>query len=266
MTEWAVVYEKAIKPDGSLLFPNRLTQKFLEDARRVMGSYVFANQYQNEIIPDGEQTFKKHWIRYYKELPEHTYRFAFVDPAISEADTADYTALSVVSVDTKRNWYVEIVRRERLNPSQIIGLLFETFAQYHPLVIGIEDVAFQRALLHFTIEEMKRRGQHIPIAGVKRSPDKSKEMRILGLVPRFEWGSCLLSTSCQALEDELASFPRGAHDDCLDSLASIEDIVFYPEPRINDATPTPNDPRYESWYRKQRLSGKSVGNSLEPGW
>lgn len=224
-----------------------------------MGSYFFANQYQNEIIPDDEQVFKKHWLRYYKEVPPDCVRFAFIDPAISEADSADFTALTLVSVDSDRNWYVEIVRREKINPSQLIELIFQTHQTYSPRVIGVEDVAFQRALIHFTIEEMKRRGIHVPVCGVKRSPDKSKHMRILGLVPRFEWGTLLLGPACQDLEDELGSFPRGTHDDCLDSLASIEDIVFYPHKKVTSERPHPNDPGYESWYRKQRLSGQNVG-------
>lgn len=261
-TRWSVVYQRAIRKDGSLLFPERLTQQFLDQARRTMGSYVFANQYQNEIIPEGEQSFKKHWIRYYKEIPTDIYRFAFIDPAISQADTADYTALAIVACDSQKNWYVEHMERRRINPSQIIEMAFEVAARYQPMVIGIEDVAFQRAIMHFAVEEMRRRNKFIPITGVKRSPDKSKQMRILGLVPRFEWGTLFLSQSCGALEDELSTFPRGAHDDCLDALASIEDIIYYPEKRQYETTPGPNDPGYESWYIRQRLSGKTIGNPL----
>lgn len=261
MIKWNFAYQKAILKDGSLLFPERLTQEFLDNARRTMGSYFFANQYQNEIIPDDEQTFKKEWRKYYKEIPEGCYRFAFIDPAISEADTADYTALTIVAVDTNRYWYVESVRREKINPSKLIELIFHTYQTYTPKIIGIEDVAFQRAIIHFAYEEMKRRGKQIPLTGVKRSPDKSKQMRILGLVPRFEWGTLLLGPGCQDLEDELDSFPRGTHDDVLDSLASIEDIVYYPQKKVIDEKPHPHDPQYESWLRKQRFSGKNIGYS-----
>lgn len=267
MNKWSVVYEKAIRADGSLLFPERLTKEFLDQARITMGSYVFANQYQNEIVPEGEQTFKKHWVRYYSELPENHIKFAFIDPAISEADKADFTALSVVAVDPDRNWYVIMVKRYKINPSEIIQLMFDVHEKYKTVMIGIEDVAFQIAILHFAIEEMKRRGKNIPITGVKRTPDKSKHTRILGLVPRFEWGSLSLSTACQDLEDELTTFPRGSHDDCLDSLASLEDIIYYPQKRKTNEVPTsPNSPGYESWYIKQRLSGKNVGNTNPTEW
>ena len=249
---WDVVYKKAVQDDGTLLFPERLSWEFLEQARRSQGSYIFANQYQNEIIPDGEQTFQKHWIRYYGDLPKLYNSFAFVDPAISEAASADFTGVTVVSVDSAKNWYVRISQRYKLNPTQLINLLFRIHTEYKTNMIGIEDVAFQRAILHFAHEEMRRRGTHIPITGVKVGVDKTKEMRILSLVPRFEFGTIFLSTACKDLELELAQFPRGSHDDCVDALSGLENIVYYPsEPRRMTREPQPNDPGYEKWFIQQ---------------
>lgn len=260
--DWVIVYEKAIKDDGSLLFPERLSHDVLNRFRRTMGSYLFANQYQNEIIPEGMQTFKKEWFRYSTQLPQTLYHFAFVDPAISEASTADYTGVVVVAVDPMTNWYVRYARRVKINPSEIIELCFKIQDQFNTQSIGVEDVAFQRAILHFAHEEMRRRKRMIPITGVKRGTDKTKEMRILSLVPRFEWGTLFLTQGLSELEEELIKFPRGAHDDVIDALASLEEIVYYPsEKRRKDERPNPNDPNYESWYIKQlvRRSGEGSG-------
>lgn len=226
-----------------------------------MGSYLFANQYQNEIIPEEDQTFKREWLKYYVELPPRVNHFAFIDPAISEADTADYTGIVVAAVDCEQNWYVRYARRKRMNPSELIETAFILHDKFQLMSIGIEDVAFQRVLLHFAFEEMRRRGKQIPITGVKRGTDKTKEMRILGLVPRFEWGSLFLSQGLDDLELELAEFPRGSHDDLLDALSSLEQVVSYPAKIRNNpyAVPAPNSPEYESWFIKQRYkdSGRS---------
>lgn len=219
-----------------------------------MGSYLFANQYQNEVIPEDEQTFKKAWIRYHRfdENFETFNNVVFIDPAIGESKTNDYTAVVVVSVTPDKRWYVRHCSRHRINPTQMIDLMFRVHAQWKPVRIGIEDVAFQRSLIHFAVEESRRRGIALPIHGQKRGPDKTKQMRILGLVPRFEWGSLFLENGLHDLEMELAQFPRGSHDDCLDALASIEDIVVYPQPtRKTNEAPSPHDPGYEQWYRKQ---------------
>lgn len=256
--EWDAVYEQAIRPDGSLFFPERLTKEFLAKVRRSMGSYIFANQYQNEIIPEGEQVFPKHWLKYYAEIPPENHTFIFIDPAISEEESADYTAFVVVQTDVAQNWYVRYARREKINPSEVLNLTFRLYREFKPLVIGIEDVAFQRALIHFAYEEMKRRNEYLPVQGVKRSPDKTKHMRIMSLVPRFEFGNLFLAQGLHDLELELAQFPRGSHDDLLDALASIADIATYPESsRRANEPPAPNSPHYEQWYIKNILARRA---------
>lgn len=246
---YSVVYEKAVRNDGSLLFPNRLTQGFLDEQRKVLGPYIFANQYMNEIIPSDEQDFKKDWIKYYEQLPNLYYTFAFVDPAISTQNTADFTALVVVHVDTDGNWYVETARRFRINATDTIQLLFDVQAKHKPMCIGIEIVAYQKALMHFLDKEMLAKKTVLPVKGITRGPDKTKEKRILALVPRFEWGRIYLNRGLTDLEDEYSKFPRSSYDDLMDALASIEEICFSPQkPTEVDREPSPNSKRYEQWY------------------
>lgn len=252
---WSVVYQRAINDDGSLFFPERLTHEFLAAQRRSMGSYLFANQYQNEIIPEEDQTFKRVWLRTYDQLPERTHNFGFIDPAISEADTADFTGFVVISVDCEQNWFVRYAERVKCNPSETINRAFDLCERYKLMMLGVEEVAFQRAILHFAHEEMKRRNKRIPITGVKRGPEKSKEMRILGLVPRFEFATVFLQHGLYDLEKELLEFPRGSHDDIIDALASLETIVSYPQKvKPKNVQPHPNDPGYESWYIRNLLN------------
>lgn len=250
---WSVVYEKAIRDDGSLLFPERLTRTFLENARRTMGSYLFANQYQNEVIPEDEKRFKANWLRYFHALPTGTYRFAFIDPAIGQKDRHDYTAISVIEVDCEGHWYVRVANRYRLTPTQIVEKVFELHAQFQLQGIGIESVSYQEALLYLVSEEMRKRKIMVPVQGITRTK-VSKETRILALVPRFEWGGISLSQGMTDFEDEYSTFPRGAHDDVLDSLASLEEIVFYPvKPKEKpiEQPHSPHDPNFERWAVQQ---------------
>ena len=246
---WSYVMERAIKDDGTLFFPQRLTKEFLESAKRRMGSFFFANQYQNEVIPADAQSFKKEWFQYYSQLPKTKTTFCFIDPAISQADTADYTGISIVDVDPDNNWFVRVASRLRLTPTQIVKVCFDITDKFKPNIIGIEDVAYQKALLYFLDEEMRRRNTIIPVTGVRPPSDKSKETKILGLVPRFEWGRIRLNQGLVDLETELLSFPRGKHDDIIDSLAMIDTIAYAPSKDKPDGKrPAPNSPGYESWY------------------
>lgn len=248
---WSVVYKRAIYEDGTLLFPERLTKEFLEQARRTQGSYIFANQYLNEVIPEDEKSFKKEWLRTYEELPKELTSFGFIDPAISQKDHSDYTGIVVVSVDLNGTWYLRLASRYKLTPTQIVAKMFEITKQFQLNALGVEVVAYQEALLYMCDEEMRRRDVILPVKGITRKA-VSKQVRILGLVPRFEWGRILVQRGFRDFEDEYATFPRGSHDDILDALASIEEIAFKPEKeKIDETPPNPNDPKYESWYIRQ---------------
>ncbi len=251
---WAVVYERAIREDGSLFFPERLTKEFLDATRRTQGSYIFANQYQNEVIPDDERRFRKEWLKYYKEIPKGCYRFAFIDPAIGQKNHNDFTGTSIIEVDSNGVWYLVVARRERLTPTQIVEKIFEINRLFKPQAIGIETVAYQEALLYFLDQEMKQRQVVLPVKGIPRSAT-SKETRILALVPRFEWNRIFINQGMNDFEDEYLSFPRGKHDDIMDSLASLEEIVYYPQKQETklEKPNSPADPNYERWYISELL-------------
>jgi predicted phage terminase large subunit-like protein len=259
---WAVVYDKAKRDDGTLFFPQRLDESFLAEQRKVQGAYIFANQYQNEIIPGDAQDFKDSWLKYYEEIPRNVYTFIFLDPAISQQSTADFTAYVVVHVDANGYWYLEQAKRQRINATDTIKLIFDLCDRYKPMAFGLETVAYQKALLHFLDEEMKRRKTVIPVTGINRGPDKTKEQRILSLVPRFEWGRIFLNRSLDDFVDEYAKFPRSRYDDLLDALASIEEIAFPPQTeRTTNEPKSPHDRGYESWYINQL--GEEAGQTSE---
>jgi phage terminase large subunit-like protein len=259
--KWACVYEKAIRDDGSLLFPKKLSQEYLQRQRKAQGSYIFAHQYLNEIIPADDQDFKKEWLVKYEHLPKIKHTFAFVDPAISLEDVADYTAFVVVDVDTDNQWYLKVAKRVRITATQTIKLIFDLQAMFKCQRIGVEAVAYQMALMHFLDSEMRKRRVTLPVQAIKRGPDKSKLTRIRSLVPRFEWGRILIKDGLYDFEDEYLKFPRGTYVDILDALASIEEIAYPPEkPKELDIEPAPNSPDYEKWYIRKRLTEKKAAD------
>lgn len=250
------MYETAVKDDGSLLFPERLTEEFLDEARKKMGSMLFANQYLNEIFPAEDAKFKPEWLKYILPgmIPTNTFNFAFIDPAISTADHADYTGIVVVGVDDKTNWYIRHASRTRLNPTQIVEKVFEIQKEFNCRVIGIEDVAYQKALLYMVNEKMIERQVVLPVIGINKGNKTTKEMHIMSMIPLFEWGRIHLASKFDDLERELLQFPRGSHDDIIDALASLQQIVYYPQPikeDLNNVRHNPHDSRYESYIIRQ---------------
>lgn len=256
--EWAVVYDKAIRDDGSLLFPEKLSLEYLKAQRQLQGSYIYAHQYQNEIIPSDDQDFKREWLKYYEALPQRKTTFAFIDPAISLEDHACFTAIVVIDVSEDGTWYLKLAKRVRINATQTIKLIFDLHRIYKPNVIGIEIVAYQEALMHFMDSEMRKRKIVIPVVGVKRSPDQSKLIRIRSLVPRFEWQRILIKPGLAEFEEEYLKFPRGSYVDLLDALSSLEELTYPIEPEQKaQNVPRPNHPDYEKHYIENILKAKS---------
>ncbi len=247
--QWICAYDAAVRPDGSLLFPNRLTKEYLARQRKIQGSYIYAHQYLNQIIPSDDMDFKKAWLVYYTDLPKIKHTFAMVDPAISLDQTACYTAFTVVDVDVNNVWYLKAAQRVRITATQTVKLLFDLHRIYKCNLIGIETVAYQAALLHFLQDEMRKRKITLPVHGINRGPDKSKNMRIRSLVPRFEWQGILIKPGLIDFEDEYSKFPRGTYVDILDALSSIEEFAYPPEPEKQFVKkPAPNSPEYERWF------------------
>lgn len=263
--KWEVVYKRAYNSDGSLFFPEKLSNEFLESAKRTMGSYIFANQYLNEIIPADRQTFKKDWFKYFETIPKKHHTFVFIDPALSEADTSDFTGVVVLKIDQKGDWFIPYAKRHRLSPTELVQFVFRINDEFSPQVIGIEEVAYQKALLYFLAEEMRRRNKVIPITGIKYAPDKSKQTRILSLVPRFEWGHMHLAQGLSDLELELLQFPRGSHDDLIDALAGLDYIAFKPDDKPEEIKKphSASHPDFERWAIQDKLRRASLEQDYE---
>lgn len=255
--KWTVVYDAAVRPDGSLFFPEKLSEEYLKNKRKELGPYIYANQMMNRIIPEGDQDFKKDWLKYYDEIPENTNTFCFIDPAVSLEESADFTAVVIVDVDKANNWYVRAAKRYKITATKVIDLIFKIHERFKPKQIGVETVAYQKSLMHFLEDEMRKRGEFIKIYDYNPGNDRTKQDRIRSLVPRFEWGTIFLARGLNDLEDEYAKFPRARHDDLMDALASIQEIAQPPvEKKKEEKVPAPNSPEYEAWYIAQIKKGR----------
>lgn len=222
---------------GELLFPPRLTWDVLDDLKRKQGSAHFSAQYMLNPIPEESQTFKGPFRKYEESDIRglDLKKFITIDPAISEDKQADYSALMCIGVDAHNDWYILDIWRDRVLPKALIDQIFYWNEKWKPISVGIESVAFQKALQYFIYDEMRKRNQFIPLKELKHT-EMSKEDRIKGLQPRYEIGAVFHPHHQSVplvshLEDELLRFPKGSHDDMADALASMLELAFPPRER-----------------------------------
>ncbi len=228
---WEVFFRSCYRRDGRPLF-SLFTKKFLEEKRRELGAYHFAAQYLNNPVPVETATFRREWFSYYtppapttkdeKGLPTPVplRKTMTVDPGVSEKRRADRSAIIVAGTDEAGRVYILQVWAGRVQPKVLIDRIFELYEAHKPAVIGLEQVAFQKALRFWLQEEMGRRKVWLPLRELKPDTGATKEMRIRALQPLYESGQIVHPVKgAEELEEELLRFPRGQHDDLADALA-----------------------------------------------
>lgn len=237
------IVRPAILPDGRCYFPSKYPVEVLEELKRDQGADIFNSQYMLDPTNSEDAVFKVGKLNYYIDdvletyiNPEKQYAvkrvefqqvFVLSDLAITQNKRSDYTVVMVVGVTHDKKIYVIDYKRDKINPTQIVNVIFEQYdlARKFGYVNGvyIETVAFQKVMLYLIKDEAKRRGISIPLKELKASKDKT--LRINGLVPLVENGDVYISPKHIELKNEMREFPYSKHDDIIDTLAYVLQVM-----------------------------------------
>lgn len=247
-----ILVRRAIKHDGSLLFPNRLDQKTLDDIKATQGSYIFSCQYLNEPADNENAVFKQSYIvrtpwELIDKRPINWY--LSVDPSY-EGPYSDYAALVVAGMDFQRDLYVRHILRMKMTYSDIIRNIFDLYNRYQPKLVILETIGTQKSIMYDLANEQKRRNSWVPLREISGG-NKPKEERIRGLAPFYENGRAVHIVGANQIEDleyELLQFPVGEHDDIIDALARILEFASPPN--------APNDIQDEEGNNVKRVNYK----------
>lgn len=209
------------RKQGEPLWPERFNVKALEEIKATIGPYDWEALYQGSPVLTEAQEFKPEWFKYTTELEleqKRTKRILTIDTAMSKSERADWSGFVDNSVDTEKFWNVK-AWHHKYSPGELVDAIFALHEQRNYDRIGIEETTFTQGLKPFIDAEQRRRGVFLPIFPVKYGR-ASKETRIRGLIPLYSSGTIKhVKGHCAALEQELAQFPNGLHDDIIDALA-----------------------------------------------
>jgi len=209
----------ALDEEGNPVYPERFDLETLALIKEDQGTYIFSTQYLNKPIDEDSMVFDPDWILKYENEPEDLNKYIIVDPAISEKRKADYSCVMCVGADAEGRMYVLEYERKRVNPSDLIDIIFAMAQRRGTNKVAIETVAYQQALAHFFEKERLRRGIPIRVEEVRPGPRESKDLRIRGLQPVAQAGRLFIKAHHRELYQELLDFPYGSHDDVADTLA-----------------------------------------------
>jgi predicted phage terminase large subunit-like protein len=216
---------------GEALHPGREPLATLAHIRQTIGEFNFAGQYQQSPAPLGGGLVKADWFKRYsaKDLPE------CFDKIVQSRDTAnkatelsDYSVCTTWGIKTKNFYLLDLLRR-RLEYPALKRAVREQQSLHNANVVLIEDKASGTQL----IQELIVDGCH---AVTRYQPDCDKTMRLHAQTAMIENGFVYLPETASWLAEylhEMTTFPKGKHDDQVDSTAQFLDWLKRPFPGQN---------------------------------
>ena len=213
---------------GEALHPEREPLDTLDRIRRTIGEYNFAGQYQQTPAPLGGGMVKAEWFKRYgaNERPE---RFEHIvqswDTANKVTELSDFSACTTWGIRGK-DLYLLNVLRKRLEYPALKRAVREQHSLFNAKVVLVEDRASGTQL----IQELIADGCH---AVTRYQPECDKVMRLHAQTAIIENGFVHLPEAAPWLAEylhEMAVFPKGKHDDQVDSTAQFLDWFKRPFP------------------------------------
>ena len=213
---------------GEALHPEREPLDTLDRIRRTIGEYNFAGQYQQTPAPLGGGMVKAEWFKRYgaNERPE---RFEHIvqswDTANKVTELSDFSACTTWGIRGK-DLYLLNVLRKRLEYPALKRAVREQHSLFNAKVVLVEDKASGTQL----IQELIADGCH---AVSRYQPECDKVMRLHAQTAIIENGFVHLPEAAPWLAEylhEMAVFPKGKHDDQVDSTAQFLDWFKRPFP------------------------------------
>jgi predicted phage terminase large subunit-like protein len=217
------------------------------------GRWWSALYQQNPVPADGAYFLKSQFQRSQPPSLQKSYVYMAWDFAISEKKQSDYTVGTVGLQDENDVLHVvDQVRFKSGNAFFIVESILNLAMKWHnaTLMLGFEDGQIWRAIEALLKKRMRERKFYPAIVVLKPITDKMARAR--PLQGRMQQGMVSFNTNAEwfdPLRAEMLRFPAGAHDDQVDSLAWMAQMVIGREaPRKTEVKPM------KSWKDKLRVS------------
>lgn len=244
---WTVINFPAIaeeddilgRKEGEPLWPEYgFDQKVMERIRRQVGPYVFGSLYQQRPSAAAGSLFKREYFQYYREEviqntvyyvlgdgrrveKELCWTFQTIDTANSVKTINDYFVVTTIIVTPNHELLIDDVYRTHIEGPEQKQLLKNMFVKHKPKFQAIEDKTYGTNL----IQECVREG--MIIRPIKVDRDKVTRAQPMGArYAVYKVFHRAATVWLESFENELMSFPRGAHDDQVDTVSMAGEIVY----------------------------------------
>lgn len=210
------------RKQGDVLHPARESRETLERIKAEVGSLQFSAQYQQSPIPPEGNLVKREWLKTYDLAPRPEPGVKIVqswDIATTTDERNDWSVCTTWAIKEK-DYYLLDVWRGRVEFPDLRRKIVRHAMDHRAQTVLIEKAGPGLQLVQ-DLRQDATPGFPRPI-GI--TPDGDKLMRMETQTPRIEAGHVLLPKEAPwlgTLLEELLAFPRGRHDDQVDSVSQF---------------------------------------------
>jgi hypothetical protein len=182
----------------------------------------------------GSDLFKEEWIKFGEEPKDGSWYIAVDCAGFEELGKKqtnkrlDKTAIACVKVDNNNIWFVDKIECGRWSTEDTALRILKNIQEYQPTAVGIERGIAKQAIMNPLMDAMRRMNCYAHIEELTHGNKKKVDRVTWALQGNFEHGRIVLNaeTDFDLFVDELLMFPtQGVHDDTVDALAYIEQLV-----------------------------------------
>lgn len=227
-SDWALFH---FKSTDSPYFPESEAE-----AARALGENVYLQEYEAEFVATKNRMISEDQFHYFSLVPiddqiyisyateaypeQALFRAMTVDLAVKVSDKSDYTVFVIGDITSTGVVFIRDIWHNRIEGHIVARKIAEYAARHHVQVIYVENVAFQLSI----IQELIAMG--VTVKPLIAKGDKIARATLLGVRMEAEQVAFPIGAPwLPATIDEVTTFPDGAYDDRVDTLAYMAHVA-----------------------------------------
>lgn len=201
--------------------------KYLRQRKAEETPMMWSALYQQEPAPEDGDYFKSDWLRPYEQLPDtQTMRvYGGSDYAVT-ADGGDYTVHVVVGIDPEGRIYLLDLWRKQASSDEWIEAYCDLVKKWEPIGWAEEQGQIRAGIGPFLDRRSRERSAFVAREQFPTRGDKA--VRAQSIRGRMALGGLYVPTRSDwfpAFRSELLAFPAGKHDDQVDALGLVGQLL-----------------------------------------
>jgi len=217
-----------------------------ETGNYISQGYVSKNcLYLNDPVPSEDACMDSGFLEWYDDGADEfknkrLTHMILTDPSPAEKpNEGDPSVITAASMDSDGNYFVREIRRGWWRLHDLVKQIIQVWRAYRPYQVGVEWVASQKWLGQ-ELDRVKRFEQaYFETLPMKRDPKRNKWQRQKQILFPLRAGRIHLPYRMRgekdpaflALRQEMRGYPKGRHDDILDTLSDMVEFL-QPPPAI----------------------------------